>query len=129
MKVSSRPKRIGPDAKARRPTEMPVVALRFQRRRAIAGWRARTSSRVSGAFTQIDLTPRGSPSALVIGTTGPQGGISVDPGVTWAYRVRRMLKPIRVAPVFVYDAHGQVIATVTTDPVTGQRIRTEVDHG
>ena len=49
--------------------------------------------------------------------------ITGDPGFAFSYRVRRLLRPIRVAPVKVYDGAGTCIALITTDPVTGERRR------
>lgn len=61
--------------------------------------------------------------AMIIGGGGSQGGISVDPGVTFAYYVRRQLRPIRVASAIIYDAKGQRVGEIQVDSVTGKRTR------
>ena len=60
---------------------------------------------------------------VIVGTDGPSGGISVDPGVTFAYALRRKLKPLRIAPAILYDRGGRRIGEIRVDPVTGARTR------
>ena len=66
---------------------------------------------------------KGRKRALVFGTSGPQGGISADPGVAFAYYIRRQLRPIRVSPAIIYDAKGHRIGEIRVDSVTGKRTR------
>jgi hypothetical protein len=52
---------------------------------------------------------------------------NTDPGVALARYIRRMMKPIRVAPCEVRDGSGKVVAVIETDPVTGARKRRSLD--
>lgn len=76
----------------------------------------------------VDRAPSGGKSGVVLGVTGPQGGISSrGPAHGVALKIRRALDPrtslIRVAPCAVLDAAGRRVATIVTDPVTGKRSR------
>lgn len=57
---------------------------------------------------------------------GTGGTLIQDPRVVLARMLRGRLKPIRIAPTIILDGGGRHIATITVDPVTGARTRTEV---
>lgn len=119
MKLDGKPRLAEAAAKRRR--------VGFARRMASTGrggpLRARRyveNAGITGRLVMRDEAPSGRRTGLVIGSTGPQGGISVNPMTTLAYMIRRALRPrVPVAPCFVYDSEGRVIATI--DPVTRQR--------
>jgi hypothetical protein len=81
----------------------------------------------TGSVVVADYTPGGSVSGIVIGVGGPSGGCSSNPATGFSYQFRRMLRPIRVAPAIVLDGSGRHIATITVDPVTGDRRRVPVE--
>lgn len=81
----------------------------------------------TGKVMMRDHGPSGSVSGLVIGASGPQGGISVNPLTSLSYMIRRRMQPIRLPSCTVTDASGKVIAVITVDPVTGRRTRTPVE--
>lgn len=81
----------------------------------------------TGEVKMRDYAPSGSVSGLVIGATGPQGGISVNPLVKFGQMIRHRMQPLRIPATTVTDATGKVIATITVDPVTGKRTRTPVE--
>jgi hypothetical protein len=87
----------------------------------------RESSKVTGELTVADRSASGRKTGIVFGVTGPSGGMSSDPSVSFAYWVRRKMRPIRVAPTEVRDGEGRLIARIVVDPVTGQRRREPVD--
>ena len=79
-----------------------------------------------GELVMGDARPTGQASGVVFGVTGPKGGMAGNPAVNFAYRLRRLLKPIRVAPAEVRDGSGALIAHIVVDPVTGERSRVPV---
>ena len=60
-------------------------------------------------------------AAITIGVTGHQGGLSGDPALRIAYRIRNALDPTIPprAPATIYNAAGQPVATM--DPYTRER--------
>lgn len=102
-------------------------------KRAAPGFvRARKSksaedARTSGHVFLTDYAKRGGRSGVVVGTTGPKGGIGgMTPGEIIAWRIRRAFLPARrVETCYVYDAQGKLVATI--DPQT--RKRNEVNSG
>jgi hypothetical protein len=51
-----------------------------------------------------------------------------DPGVAFAYRLRRQMRPIKIAPTTIYDGDGKAIARVEIDSVTGKRSRIPLEE-
>ena len=70
-----------------------------------------------------DQTQSRGKKTLQVGGHTPLGGLGYDPRITWAWMVRRALKPIRISKTTVYDAHGKAIAEIVVDPITGRRER------
>ncbi len=93
---------------------------RYVRRAAERAARIRDIARATGAFATADRSPSGRVSGVVVGVTGPKGGMAGDPATVISYRIRAALDPrVSYAPVTVTDAAGRVIATV--DPLTRVR--------
>ena len=112
------------DKEKPRERERPKVVRRFRARFELRALKAKDRTEADGSIAMADRLKSGKRTGLVIGGGGPQGGLSCDPAVAWAYHVRRMLRPIRVAPCTITDAAGNSIAVVTVDSVTGRRTRT-----
>ena len=121
----------GSDAKAR-----PRAGGRYQRPTTSAGRAAAKKTAMSRRSREIqfrhltletgtvwmrDYGRRGNVSGVLIGVTGPKGGMSADPVLSISYRIRAALNPqMQQAPIVIYDAVGRAVATV--NPLT--RVRT-----
>lgn len=57
--------------------------------------------------------------SVVVGVTGPKGGMSGNPAEVIAYRIRMALRVSQRAPVILYDASGRRIGVM--DPITRKR--------
>lgn len=99
------------------------TAVRRARHRLIAGREALRLGDTSGdVFKNEYVTDkRGSRKrALIVGVSGPQGGISSNPVNKIAYAIRSALSRPPLAPVIVYNAAGIQIGTI--NPLTRERI-------
>lgn len=83
---------------------------------------ARESVRTSGGFAVTERVrgkTRTRVRAIIIGTVGPQGGMSGRPEDRLAWRIRNALRKPPIPPVTIYDAQGRPVATM--DPLTRKR--------
>lgn len=102
---------------------MPKVSRAGYRSRAV---KAKQRYQDTGnVYMRLETSGKVHTGPYVIGRVGSL--TAPDPAVTWAYRVRRLLKPIRVAPTTVTDTNGKPIATITVDPITGIRTRKPIN--
>lgn len=114
----------GPDAKPR-PTKLRGVPSRLRARAALRALKTLSNNLPGGRLTMADHRPSGQSAGLVVGRIAALGGTLGSPAVDFARSFRYRLKPIDIAPTTVRDASGRVIATITVDPVTGRRTRTQ----
>jgi hypothetical protein len=124
--VDAKPRGLSPGQRPRttrareayRRRQRPTLALKHQRQLE------HLQQDGSAFFSDYDRSGRR--GALVIATTGVKGGTFANPATSFAWRFRSRLKPIDIKPTTITDAAGVVIATITVDPVTGKRTRTDV---
>jgi hypothetical protein len=70
-----------------------------------------------------DYAPSGAKSGLVVMNHRGLGQVQGDPSVGFAWRLRKAMAPIKIAPTLVYDGDGNPIARIEVDSVTGARRR------
>lgn len=73
----------------------------------------------TGTVIAVDHSASGTKTGVLVGVTGPKGGLSSDPAVSVAWQIRRALTVRPRNDCIVYDAAGQPIAII--DSVTRQR--------
>lgn len=111
----------GPDAKPRQRAAPPA---RISGRVKLKALKTLDAVIPSGRLVLADRRPSGQGSGVVFGCIAPLGGVLLSPAVDFARSLRKRMRPITIAPTTIRDASGQVIATITVDPVTGKRTRT-----
>ena len=121
------PHNLGSEAKPRRGGTAPrgrdaIMARRKLPSKALRSQKMREEARTSGALRMRDHAPSGSTSGVVIGVTGPSGGISSNPVDQLAYRVRQAFKPLVIAPAVVTGPDGRVLRTITYGPNGERRV-------
>ena len=115
----------GSEAKPRRERTPPrgqraKIARRKLPRKALAASRLAEAARETGQLQMRDHAPSGASTGVVFGVSGPSGGISGNPALQIAYRIRKAFRPFTIAPAIVTGPDGKVLRTITYGP-NGER--------
>ena len=103
----------------------PRLALRQPARAVLRAAKQREGVRGFGHMETADRTPSGAASGVVIGQLAQRGGRSVSPAVTFAWRLRSLIKPVNIPTTTVTNAAGETIGKIYVHPVTGKRWRVD----
>jgi hypothetical protein len=85
--------------------------------------RMQQSSKADGVLMLSDYDQHGHKKGLVIGVSGPYGGISTDPATIVSHIIRRAFRPREIAPCVIKGPDGTLLRTITYGP-NGEQIVT-----